>query len=341
MNAGTVPATMRAVRLNEVGPPENLKVVDIRVPEVGPDDVLIKTSLSGLLYADTAIRRGIYFTPTQLPYVPGRDVAGTVAAVGANVTDYSVGDRVMALIVEGGCCAEYVLASCCPTLRDGQEIFPADIVKLPHETAFADALPYLINFRLAHLLFHSSSKVPDGSTVLIHGASGGMGSMLTQLARAAHCTIIATCRTESEEAFCHRLGADSVIRVGENDYVARVMELTSHKGVHFSFNGVGGESLNRDVDVVMPFGEIQAYGYVGGKTKFDTFRIAKSLALKTFAVEDFLGTPMMEAATAAMFDWLRNGVLIAADPILPFEKVAEAHQLLEEGTVFGKIALAP
>lgn len=333
--------TMRAVRLDEVGPPENLKVVSVPVPEVGPDDILIRVELAGLIYGDAEARRGTYFSETKLPWFPGREAGGYIDAVGANVTAHKPGDRVIALVLSGGCCADYVLASTQPqTLSNNYRIPPADIVPLPEHMSFAEGLPYLVNFRLAHLLFHGSSKVPRGASILIHGASGGMGSMIAQLARAHECLIIGTCRRSQEVDFLRTLGVDHPLNVSETDYVARVLELTDGRGVGFVFNGVGGDTLNTDVAIVEPFGEIQAYGYVAGKKPFDVFRSSRTIALKTFAADDFFKTPMFPAATRAMFDWFETGPLLRVDPILPLEEVAEANRLLDRGEVIGKIALA-
>ncbi|ODV42428.1 hypothetical protein AWV79_27110 [Cupriavidus sp. UYMMa02A] len=216
-----------------------------------------------------------------------------------------------------------------------------DIIKIAENVAFENALPYLINFRLAYLLFHESSKVPSGSTVLIHGASGGMGSMLIQLAHAQNCTVIATCRNPAEADYCRSLGASEVILTEQEDYVARVKVIAGSKGVDFSFNGVGGETLNTDFDVMAPFGEIQAYGYVAGKTAFDVFRVGKCISLKTFSANDYLSTPMFERSTTAMHEWFEAGPLTSVGTVLPLTEVAEANRLLDSGAVIGKIALRP
>jgi NADPH2:quinone reductase len=248
----------------------------------------------------------------------------------------------MALVLSGGCCAEYVLASTKPqTLPNGYRIPPADIVPLPENVSFAQGLVYLVNFRLAHLLFHGSSKVPRGETILIQGASGGMGSMIAQLAHAYECTIIGTCRRPQEEAFLRSLGVQHPINVTETDYVEKVRTITGGKGVRFVFNGVGGDTLNSDVEIMAPFGEIQAYGYVAGKKPFDVFRVSRCISLKTFAADDFFPTPMFPAATEAMYEWFRTGPLLEANPILPLAQAAEANRLLDRGEVIGKIALKP
>ncbi len=334
--------TMRAVRLDEVGPAENLKLVEKPVPEPGPDEVLIKVELAGLIFGDVEARRGTYFTETRTPWFPGREAAGYIAAVGRNVRGLNAGDRVVALVLSLGCCAEYVIASTKPqTLAGNYQVPPADIIQLPDSVSFAQALVYLVNFRLAHLLFHGSSQVPRGTTIVVQGAAGGMGSMITQLAHAHGCPVIATCRRAAEESYLLRLGATHVVNVTHTDYVARVRELTDGKGVRFVFNGVGGDTLAADADVTAPFGEIQAYGYVAGKTPFDLFRVKHSIAIKTFSADDFFATPMFPAATAAMHEWFRSGQLLEASVILPLAQVAEANRMLERGEVLGKIALRP
>jgi NADPH2:quinone reductase len=342
MNTTAIPSKTRVVRLDEVGAPENLKLVEVSTPAVGEDDVLIKVALAGLIYGDTEARRGTYFTETLLPFFPGREVAGEVVAVGNSVDKVAVGDRVIALILTGACCADYVLASTKAVPKKGGGIIPpADIVKIPTGVAYEAALPYLINFRLAHLLFHGSSRVATGSNVLVHGGAGGMGSMTIQLAHAHRCFVIATCRTNEEADFCRRLGANEVLLAGETDLVETVRALTKDVGIQFSFNGVGGETLNQDFDMLAPFGEVQAYGYVAGKTKFDVFRLGKSISLKTFSADNYIKTPMFAAATAAMLEWFTTGPLVPVDVILPLSDVVEANRLLDQGRVIGKIALRP
>lgn len=333
--------TMRAVRLDTVGPAENLKVVEKPVPEPGPDEVLIKVELAGLIFGDVEARRGTYFTETRTPWFPGREAAGYIAAVGGNVCGFTPGERVIALVLSLGCCAEYVIASTKPQTLLGYKVPAADIIKLPDNVSFAQALVYLVNFRLAHLLFHGSSKVPRGTPIVVQGAAGGMGTMITQLAHAHSCPVIATCRRTEEESYLQQLGATHVLNVTHTDYVARVRELTGGEGVRFIFNGVGGDTLAMDAEVTAPFGEIQAYGYVAGKKPFDLFRVKHSIAIKTFSADDFFATPMFPAATEAMHEWFRSGRLLAASVILPLEQAAEANRMLERGEVLGKIALRP
>jgi len=337
-----IPSHMQAIRLDEVGPPENLKVVQQAVPDVGPSDVLIHTAVAGMIYADVEARKGSYFNATKLPWYPGREVAGTVVACGEAVTHVKPGDRVMALVLAGGCYAEYVLASSKAHVSDnGVSVPGADIIALPENVRFEQGLVYLVNFRLAHMLMHALADVQPGDTIAIHGAAGGMGSMVTQLAAAQSCEIIALCRGAEELAFCHANGATHVVDTLQQDYVQVVSTLTANKGVSVSFNGIGGETINRDPLIVRPFGQIILYGYVAGKTPFAPFDVDKTYALKLFSATDYLITPHFSAATQAMQQWFAEKPLLELGAIYPFSQVAEAHHHLEAGKLLCKLGLRP
>jgi NADPH:quinone reductase len=334
---------MRAVRLDQFGPPENLKVVECQVPVPGDDDVLIKVDYAGLIYGDAEARRGTYLTQTVVPWYPGRDIAGVVEKVGRNVQGISSGTRVAALLLHGTGCAEYALAwTRAKSGTTGKSIAPSDIVAIPDNVSSTQALVYLINYRLAYFLFEISARVPEGAPILIHGAAGGMGSMLIQLAHEHGCEIIACHRTAEEGAFCKAIGATHLIDVSTTDYVTAALKLTGGKGVKFSFNGVGGSTVNTDWRVVAPFGEIMLYGYVAGKVPLQVFDIARTMALKTFSADDFFAVPdYIAGATDALQRRFRNGPLIDVTKVFSLEEVATAHRWLDEGRVIGKIALKP
>jgi len=335
----SIPSRMRALVLNEIGPPENLQVTERAVPEPGPGEVLIKVELAGLLYSDAEARRGTYYSRTVVPWHPGREAAGTIAAVGSGVEQFRVGQRVAALVLTGACQAEYVLASTsltrAPTVRA-----PAEILSLPDSVSAGSALVYLVNFRLAHLALRAWSKAKAGSSVLIHGASGGMGSVLTQLAHALGCRVLVTCRSDQEAQFCRGNGADHVVRLDEGPYPEAVRSIVPG-GVEIIFNGVGGPTVNLDPKAIAPFGEIHLYGYVAGKPDLRLFEISHCVAIKTFSADDFLPLPSFRAATEAMYEWFRTGPLLDVGQVFPLAEAALAHRRLDEGRVIGKLALKP
>ena len=333
---------MRAIRLDEVGPPENLALVDIPVPTLAPDGVLIRTACAGMIYADAEARRGTYYKQTVLPWFPGREVAGIVEAVGPDVTGYRPGDRVAALVHGGGCYAELVQARTAPQpLPGGGALPPSDIIRLPDSADFGAALVYLINYRLAHLLVHSWARVEPGARIAVHGATGGMGTMVIELARDLDCEIIAFVRSAREAEFCRDLGAAHAIDTTAGDYVEPVRDITGGAGVNFSFNGVGGPTIARDAYILAPFGELHLYGYVAGKALFDPFATSGTMALKTFNADNFLRTPSFAAASEAMLARFARGDLMQPGKAFPLAEAAAAHRAIESGEICGKIILEP
>ena len=333
-------AKMRAIRLDAVGPPENLALVEVDRPELTPDGVLIRNAYAGMIYADAEARRGTYYRETKCPWFPGREAAGVVEAVGRDVQNIQPGDRVAALILGGGCYAEYVLARTVPHSGPAGRPVPAsDVVKLPAEVSFTQALVYLVNFRLAHLLVHAWARLPAGKRILVHGASGGMGSMVLQLSRELGCESIALVRRDAEAAYCRRIGANHAIVTTQTDYVDEVLRLTGGAGVTYSFNGVGGETINRDPKLLAPFGELHCYGYVAGKVPFDLFATDRTLSIKTFNADNFLGSAHFAAATEAMHRRFASGPLLDAGEAFPLARAVDAHRAIEAGDVLGKIVL--
>lgn len=331
---------MKAIRLDETGPPSNLRCVETERPVLAADGVLIRVAYAGVIYADAEARRGTYYRKTALPWFPGREAAGIVEAVGPAVTAFKPGDRVAALVMGGGCYGEYVQARAAPhRLPAGGDGPPSDIVALPDEVRFTQALVYLVNFRLAHILFHAWARTPPQARIMVHGAAGGMGAMLLLLASLQGCETIAIVRNAAEVEFCRRLGATHAIDASQQDYVAAVETIGG--GVHFSFNGVGGDTINRDPPLLAPFGELICYGYVAGKQPFDFFGLDRTLSIKSFNADNFIKTPHFAVATTAMHEQFRRGALLDAGRIFPLSQAAEAHQALESGDFLGKIVLQP
>ncbi len=333
-------AKMRAIRLDAVGPPENLALVEIDRPELTPDGILVRNAYAGMIYADAEARRGTYYRETKCPWFPGREAAGIVEAVGRDVRGIEPGDRVAALVMAGGCYAEYVLARTAPQVgAGGRTLPPSDIVKLPPAVGFTQALVYLVNFRLAHLLVHAWARLRADARIVVHGASGGMGSMILQLARELGCESIALVRNDAEDGFCRRIGASHVVVTTRIDYVEEVGRLTGGKGATHSFNGVGGDTINRDPRMLATFGELHCYGYVAGKVPFDLFATDRTIAIKTFNADNFLGSADFAAATVAMHRWFASGPLLDAGEVFLLARAPDAHRAIEAGNVLGKIVL--
>ena len=331
---------MKAIRLDEIGPPENLKLVEIPIPEIDEKGILIKAECAGLIYADCELRRGTYYLKTALPYFPGREVSGTIERVGANVTDWKPGQRVMALVLSGGCYAEYVHASTRTyTFPNGTTFPAAEVFALPDHVSFSQGLVYLINYRLAHILFHGYIAIPPSASVLVHGAAGGFGSVTTMIARANGNTVIALSRTADEREFCLANGASHSLNINDVDYVDEVKKITGGKGVDYSINGVSGDTLDKDAHAVRTFGEIVIYGYAGGRSSFNPWTANKSLTVKTFSADDFLTGPALKRANEAMYECFDTGMLADVSRTFGLAEAASAQALIDSGMAMGKIAL--
>ena len=331
---------MKAIRLDATGPPENLKLVDVEIPDIDEDGVLIKADYAGLTYADAEFRRGSYYVQTKLPHFPGREVAGTIEQVGLNVKNWQVGQRVMAMVLSGGCCAEYVQASTRGYTFPSGITFPAaDIIALPDNVSSSQGLVYLINYRLAHILFHSYIDIPSGAAVIVHGAAGGFGSVTTMIARANGNVVIALSRTAEEVEFCQANGADHSLNMTQVDYVDEVMKITNGNGADYSINGVSGDTLEKDAHAMKTFGEMIIYGYAAGRTSFNPWATDKSLTAKSFYADDFLGGSALPNANEAMYECFRSGQITDVTRIFELADAPAAHEWIDSGKSMGKIAL--
>jgi NADPH2:quinone reductase len=333
---------VRAIRVDQTGPAENLKLVETPAPECGDDAVLIDVALAGIIYADVEQRRGSYYIETKLPHYPGREVAGTIVKIGANVTGFTVGQRVTALVLSGGGYAEQVVAPTRGyTFPSGITVPAADIVALPGRVSFGQGLVYIINFRIAYMLFHAYLNVAPRAFVMIHGAAGGFGSVLTQIAAQSGARVIAICRTAAESHYCEQNGAESCVNTAEVDYVEAVLALTGGEGANYSLNGVAGTTLAKDPHALKTFGELVVYGYAAGKLPVDIFAFTKSITIKTFSADDFLRGAAFSEATAAMHEWFDTKHLLDVTRVFSLDDAAGAHRWIEAGSSLGKVALAP
>lgn len=322
---------MRAVQLDAFGPAENLRVADIPVPEPGAGEVLIRVGAAGVVFADTQMRRGDYVNlPKHLPFTPGREVAGVVEKVGQDVTDIRPGMRVMANMHTGGY-AEYAKAAA------------GELVPLPERTDYLQGIVHNMNLRIAYLYYYTFGNVQPGEVILVHAAAGGIGSLVTQIAkRRGKNVVIALASSDEKLEYCRAVGADFCINTRSSDYVAEVLRITGGRGVDVSFNSVAGPTLQTDPQAIRPLGRWLINGYAGGRALIDPNAIMpKSLTLKIFSVYTVFGTDEFRKATAFLDDWLRTEPIETCARTFPLEEAAEAHRWIESRQSHGKIALVP
>ena len=331
---------MKTVELLGYGDVSQLHVVERPVPEPQAGQVLIRVEAAGVVFADTLLRRERYALKPTFPYRPGREVAGTIVAVGAGVDDYKIGDRVYTFMSGGGY-SEYVAADVAGGETPigtpmGRRMFPVG-----RDVSAAQAISHGINLRVAHLAIHGRSSAQPGQTALIHAASGGVGAHLTRLAVAHGLEVIALAGSDEKMAYCRANGAAHVINYREQDYVEEVRKVTDGAGVHISFNGISGDTFMRDTQVLRWSGELVMTGRTRGAGPIDPTVALKGLTYKWFASYAHFGKPEDDRACDFVLQQLQAPSHQDRIEPLPLDRVRDAHQMLEDGSSFGKIVLIP
>jgi NADPH:quinone reductase len=319
---------MKAIRVHQFGGPEVMELKNVPDPDAGPGQVLIHTRAIGVNPIETYLRSGR--NPNlPLPYTPGSDAAGEIASVGLGVRDFKPGARVYTSGTLTGAYSSLVLCDA------------ADVHPLPDKISFAEGaalnIPYATAYRA---LFQRACAVP-GETVLIHGASGGVGTAAIQLARAAGLEIIATVGSENGERLAHQLGAHHVLNHRAPEYLAEVSKITANRGVNIILEMLANVNLGNDLPVLARNGRVIVIGS-RGKVEIDPrdlmMRDADIRAMFLFNA----GPAEKVSIHAALRAGLENGTL---KPVihceLPLAQAPRAHQLVMEPGAHGKIILIP
>ena len=241
---------MKAIRVHETGGPEVMRYEDIDVPAPGPGEALVTHTAVGLYYIDTYFRSGLYPAP-QLPFIPGNEGAGTVAAVGAGVTAVKPGDRV-AYVATLGSYAE-------------QRLVPADrLVKLPDAMDDRVAASIMLKGMTTQYLLRRTFKVGPEHTILFHAAAGGVGLMAVQWAKHLGATVIGTVGSEEKAELVRGHGCDHVINYRTEDFVARVKEITGGRLCDVVYDSVGKDTFPGSLDCIRPLGLWVSFGNASG-----------------------------------------------------------------------------
>lgn len=322
---------MRAIRVERYGGPEVLEVVDIEPPHPGPGQVLVDVAASGVNYVDTYQRSGTYQIP--LPFVPGVEGAGTVAAVGEAVTDLKVGDRV-GWVAAPGSYAEQVL-------------LPADkAIPVPDAVSFELAAAVLLQGLTAHYLCTSTYPVQPGDAALVHAAAGGVGLLLTQMVgRLRGGRVIATVSSDEKAALARAAGAGEVIRYDQVDFAAEVRRLTGDQGVPVVYDGVGRTTFDGSQASLRRRGTLVLYGAASGPVPpLDPLRLmAGSFFLTRPTLAHFTATrDELLGRACDVFDWMAAGRLnVRIGGRYALGDAHQAHQDLQGRRTAGKLLLIP
>lgn len=240
---------MRAIVIEENGGPEVLRLTETADPVPGPGEVLVDVEARGVNFIDIYQRSGLYAIP--LPYVPGMEAAGVVAAVGDGVTDLSVGQRVGWATAPGA-------------YADRAVIKASLAVPVPEPVSAEQAAALLLQGMTAHYLTRSVYPVAEGDTVLVHAAAGGTGLLITQLAKERGARVIGTVSTEEKERIAREAGADDIIRYTETPVAEAVRDLTGGRGVAVVYDGVGRDTFDASLASLRPRGLLALFGQASG-----------------------------------------------------------------------------
>ena len=323
---------MRAIAIREPGGPEVLVPVELPVPEPGPGEVLIRVAAAGVNRPDVLQRLGRYSPPPGVSELPGLEVAGTIVGVGPQVTGWSTGDRVCALLAGGGY-AEYCVAPApqCLPVPDG--LTPVE----------AAALPEVVFTVWTNVV--ERGRLQAGESILIHGGSSGIGTTAIQIARARGARVFATAGSDEKCAACAALGAERCINYREADFVAALRDATGGRGVDVVLDMVGGDYLQRNLDILAPDGRLVQIGLLGGPKA--TFNLGAVMQKRlTITGSTLRPRPVEEKGRLArevrehVWPLIANRtVRVPVHATFPLDDAPEAHRLMEASGHIGKLVL--
>ncbi len=322
---------MRAIRVQEVGGPEVLRVEEVPSPEPGEGEVRVRIEAAGVNFIDIYVRTGAY--RADPPFTPGMEAAGVVDAVGPGVAGLSVGNRV-AYAMEMGSYAQ-------------EAVVPAwKLVPVPDGVELDAAAAVMLQGMTAHYLTHSTFSLEAGQRILVHAAAGGVGLLLTQIAKRRGATVFGTVSTSEKAELARQAGVDDVIRYTETDFAEEVDRLTGGKGVDVVYDSVGKDTFDRSMGCLRPRGMLVLYGQSSGavppvdpqrlNSGGSLFLTRPSLAHYAASREELL------TRSGDLFSWIRSGELeVRIGETHPLEDAAIAHERLSGRKTTGKVLLKP
>ena len=320
---------MKAIQVHEPGGPERLQLVDVPVPVPGPGQALVRIAASGVNFIDIYFRTGLY--KAELPVTIGSEAAGTVYAVGADVTEVAPGDRVAYAMIRGSY-AEYALVPA------------AQLVKVPDGIDLDSAAAVMLQGMTAHYLTHSTFPLSSGQSCLVHAAAGGAGRLIAQMAKARGARVFGTVSTEQKAAIAVEAGVDHPIIYTATDFEAELKRLTSGAGVDVVYDSVGKTTFEKSLACLRPRGMLVLFGQSSGSvpplepqilnTRGSLFLTRPSLAHYLLSRDELLWR------AGDVFAAMERGQLVLRiDHAFPLEQAAEAHRALESRSTSGKLIL--
>lgn len=322
---------MKAIVVHETGGPEKLTLEEVPDPEPGDNDLLVEVAAAGLNFIDTYHRDGLY--PMEMPIILGIEGVGRVVATGDAVENVAVGERVGWVIVQGSYAERLVV--------------PEDqAIPIPDEIDDAVAAAVLLQGVTAHYLATDTYPLSAGDRCLIHAGAGGVGLLLTQIAKLRGAEVVTTVGTEQKAALSLKAGSDHVIVYTTEDFKEAVESIYGAHALDVVFDGVGASTFERGLDLLRPRGMMVTFGNASGPPpEISPLVLAQkgSLFLTRPTMAHYMQTPEeLQERTNDLFSWIREGrlkVRIGAE--YPLAEAADAHRALEGRDTTGKVLIRP
>lgn len=321
------------MQITRHGGTEEFARVAVDLPSPSPGKVLLRQTAVGVNFIDVYHRKGVFPVPA-LPGSVGVEAAGTVLAIGEGVTGFAVGDRVAYAGPPVGSAVSH-------------RVMPAAaLVRLPDHISDEVAATLMLKGLTAHMLMTRVRPLHPGDTVLLHAAAGGLGSLLSQWAKASGARVIGTVGSEAKADLARAQGCDAVILYKQQDFVEETLRLTDRRGADVVYEGLGGDILTRSLTCLAPFGHAINLGQVG--QPLDAVKLAdlgpqKSLSVSVPGVFAYIRTLAdLQGAADAVFAMVASGAL---RPVIghryPLDDIGAAHRALEAGETSGALVLIP
>lgn len=325
---------MKAAVIEKQGGVENIVYRDFPDPVMGDDDVLIRVRACGLNYFDIFVRRGMPGLPVPMPWISGGDVAGEVAAVGSAVKGFKVGDRVLVdPLTNEGMMGEEVMGGLAELCRVPQNF----VIPLDPRLTFEQAATIPANYGTTYRMLFTNGDIQRGDTVLILGASGGVGTACVQVAKGHDCQVIACAGSDDKCERLKELGADHVINYSTHDFSREAWRISGKKGVDVCINFTGGDTWQPSIRTLKLHGKLLTCGATAGFDAQTDIRYIWQREIKIIGSNGYT----KEDVTRGMVEMANGKIRIPEFVSFPLSKLGEAETLMESRGFFGKIVLVP
>ncbi len=322
---------MLAIRIHGTGGVDQLRAEDIAAPAPAAGEVRFRVEAAGLNFIDTYKRSGLY--PVPLPHTLGQEAAGVVTAVGAGVTEFRVGDRIASAAVVGGYAQEAIAPA-------------AQSVHVPPGVEAKLAAAVLLQGMTAHYLAVDTFPLKAGDTALVHAGAGGVGLLLTQIAKKRGARVLATVGTDDKAKLARGAGADAVCVYTREDFAQAAREFSGGRGVDVVYDGVGKATFEGSLNSLRPRGLLASFGNASGAVpEFKLLVLSQkgSLFVTRPTLAHYTATPAeLRKRSDDLFAWIADGSLkVTIGATFPLKNVADAHRALEGRQTTGKVLLLP